>query len=73
MATQLQFRRGTTTQNGNFTGTLGEVSINTTTEQNSTTLQIQTNYKMNTTKKQLIKVLDNGGILPEEKVVDTMD
>ena len=32
MPTVLQFRRGTTTQNGNFTGTLGEVSINTTTD-----------------------------------------
>ena len=32
MPTVLQFRRGTTAQNGNFTGTLGELSVNTTTD-----------------------------------------
>lgn len=30
MATQVQFRRGTTAQNGSFTGAAGEISINTT-------------------------------------------
>ena len=30
MATQVQFRRGTTTQNNSFTGAAGEISVNTT-------------------------------------------
>ena len=30
MPTVLQFRRGTTTQNNNFTGTAGELSVDTT-------------------------------------------
>jgi hypothetical protein len=32
MATQVQFRRGTTTQHNSFTGATGEISVNTTTE-----------------------------------------
>lgn len=32
MATQVQFRRGTTTQHNSFTGANGEISVNTTTE-----------------------------------------
>ena len=32
MPTQLQFRRGTTAQNNSFTGAVGEISIDTDTE-----------------------------------------
>ena len=32
MPTQLQFRRGTTAQNNSFTGVVGEISIDTDTE-----------------------------------------
>ena len=32
MATQVQFRRGTTSQHNSFTGATGEISVNTTTE-----------------------------------------